>query len=376
MTHRSGLRASSPVARYCGGRLRIPCDGMGGTLPHAAPVLVGELVRWTHRTGSMVQTMRQDWWEQPREGFGRMRRAVLVFVAASLLILPLVGLLFLWNRAPAERVVEGWRFAPWLSPAEFRQRPTLLQPCLGDEQCDPPLVCFHDPRYQQGRCTASGCETDSWCAPYGVCRSIPMRGRQMAVRQCTFVGTRKAGERCLRLPESALREWACGEGLVCAGSGWCGQRCVPGMEGTCPEGFFCARGDPEGPVCQPTCEGRACPEGQECLRLEGGASVCLEVQGTPCHETPCSEGRGCETEPFVSLVGRAWRRCVQTCEGEGADGCPEDSVCFQGRCRRHCSLLRPYSCLTLFCVSTDDVGNGVCRFSPEQWDTAPARSGR
>jgi hypothetical protein len=30
-----------------------------------------------------------------------------------------------------------------------------------------------------------------------------------------------------------------------------------------------------------------------------------------------------------------------------------------------------------FCVSIDDVGNGVCLSSPEQWDmdTAPARDG-
>jgi hypothetical protein len=306
-------------------------------------------------------------------------RAVLVVAAMVLLSLPLVGILLLWNRAPAERVVEGWRFAPWLPPAEVRQRLTLLQPCQGDEQCDPPLVCFHDPRYQQRMCATSGCESDRWCAPYGtVCRAVPMRGRRMALSHCAFVGTRKEGESCLRFPQSALREWACGEGLVCAGSGWCGRRCVPGKEGTCPEGFFCARGDPNGPVCQPTCEGRACPEGQECLRLEGGVSVCLEVQGRACHdEEPCPEGSVCVTEPFLTLVGRAWRSCVQTCGHEGATSCPEDFVCHQGRCQLRCSLTRPYPCWTRFCVSTDDEGNGVCMFSPEQWnmDTEPARDG-
>lgn len=41
----------------------------------------------------------------------------------------------------------------------------------------------------------------------------------MALRVCALEGTRKEGERCLRYPQPALRQWACEEGLVCAGSG-------------------------------------------------------------------------------------------------------------------------------------------------------------
>jgi hypothetical protein len=297
-------------------------------------------------------------------------RVVLGVAAVSLLILPLVGVLLLWYRAPAEQFVEGWRVAAWLPPAEARQRLTLLQPCQGDEQCDPPLVCFHDPRYQMRRCTTSGCESDRWCATYGnVCRAIPVRGRRMALRQCVFVGSRKEGERCIRDPLLASREWACGEGLVCAGSGWCGRRCAPGEEGTCSEGFFCARGDPEGPVCLPTCEGRECAEDQECVRLEGGVSACLVVLGQSCHsDVPCPDGKVCETEPFLTLVGRAQGQCVQPCGHEGDASCPGDSACVQGRCRQRCSLSGPSPCVNEFCVSTDDAGNGVCMFSPEQWD--------
>ena len=40
---------------------------------------------------------------------------------------------------------------------------------------------------------------------------------------------------------------------------------------SCPEGFFCADTTP-GPACRPTCEGRDCPEGQQCIRDRKGAS--------------------------------------------------------------------------------------------------------
>jgi hypothetical protein len=303
-------------------------------------------------------------------------RAVLAVAAVSLLLaLPLLALFLLWNRAPSERVVEGWRFIPWVTPGEARELRTLRQPCRSDAQCDPGLVCFHDPRFQQRQCMASGCDSDAWCAPYqAVCRAIPIRGQQrMAVRHCSFLGTRQEGEPCLRFPQSRQREWACGEGLVCAGSGWCGRRCEPGKEGSCPEGFFCARGDPDGPVCQPTCEGRACPEGQECIRREGGVSVCAEVQGRSCHEKPCFGRLECETETLVSEAGKAWRRCVVPCGKDGAEPCPDGFRCHQGQCLRACSVQQPDACRTFeFCVSTDDEGNGVCWFSPEQWDTAPS----
>ena len=77
-------------------------------------------------------------------------RAVLAVSAVSLLLaLPLLALFLVWNRAPSERVVEGWRFIPWVTPGEARELRTLRQPCQSDAQCDPGLVCFHDPRFQQ-----------------------------------------------------------------------------------------------------------------------------------------------------------------------------------------------------------------------------------
>ncbi|WP_152622489.1 hypothetical protein [Archangium violaceum] len=107
-------------------------------------------------------------------------------------------------------------------------------------------------------------------------------------------------------------------------------------------------------------------------------SVCLVVYGRSCHDDePCPEGTVCEMEPLLTLVGQARRSCVRTCGLEGAESCLEGFVCHQGRCRPRCSLTRPDSCGTRFCVSTDDEGNGVCLSSPEQWDMAvePARDG-
>ncbi|HEX8434691.1 hypothetical protein [Archangium sp.] len=305
-------------------------------------------------------------------------RAVWGVLAVSLLVLPVMLLVVLWMRAPAEREVEGWRFMPWLTPGEFRELRTLRQPCREDAQCDPRLICFRDPRFPQRQCTASGCESDAWCAPYGVCRAMPLPGQRVALRACVFEGTREEGEQCLRWAPPGQREWACGEGLVCGLSGWCGRRCVPGKEGSCPEGFFCARGDPDGPVCQPSCEGRACPEGQECVRRAGGVSVCASVIGRRCLEKPCPENKVCETETMLAVVGAGWRTCVQPCGKDGDDTCPEDFRCHEGRCRRRCSTQQPGSCgATQFCVSTDDEGNGLCLFSPEPWSAtpAPARDG-
>lgn len=304
-------------------------------------------------------------------------RAVWALAAVALLVVPLVFLFLLWSRAPTTREVEGWRFVPRLTAAEFRARPTMRQPCQTDAQCDAPLVCAYDPYEQRRMCMASSCDSDAGCAPYGVCRSLPIRrGPRLATRVCVLEGTREEGAPCLRSPRSNQREWGCGQGLVCAGVGWCGRRCVPGQEGTCPEGFFCARGDPDGPVCQPSCEGRACSEGQQCIQREGGVSVCARVRGRPCPGEPCPGNQVCETEMSVHAVDMARRRCVQPCGQDGSGECPERSRCHQGRCRPRCRVEEPDSCGPFrFCVSTDDAGNGVCLSSPEQWDmgTEPAR---
>lgn len=302
----------------------------------------------------------------------RLWRVVLPGLLVGMLLLPLLGLLLLWSRGPGEREVEGWRFAERLAPTEFSARPTFRQPCQGDAECDKPLVCFHSPIIQQGQCTGSGCRVDEDCAPYGVCRSIPLRGQRVALRSCVVEGTRQEGEPCLRFPASALTAYACGPELVCAGLGWCGRRCAPGVENTCPEGFFCARGDPEGPVCQPSCEGRTCPEGQRCLQQEGGVSVCVQMLGEDCDLKPCAPGRRCLAEASLHEPGRGWSYCQRSCGGAGDfTSCPGDDLCIEGTCHARCTLDRPSSCISQFCVGIDGEGNGVCRTSPEAWQLSP-----
>ena len=189
---------------------------------------------------------------------------------------------------------------------------------------------------------------------------------------CVLEGLRKEGETCVRLAGRKTRTWACGDGLVCGLSGRCGRRCVPDQSGTCSEGFFCARGDPEGPICQPSCEGRGCPEGQVCVRQEGGVSVCARPSRFDCSEQySCPEGLVCAWEfpPSEARGGSTW--CLTPCGSRGSAPCPEDSVCHQGWCRSPCDMTRPESCSIGFCVSIDAEGHGVCLSSPEEWSAGP-----
>ena len=294
-------------------------------------------------------------------------RAIGAVIAGILLSAPLLIVLVLWVRSPTGRRVEGWRFAPWLSSKEFRAQRDLLKPCQDDAQCTPPLVCFHDPRFMGGGCVASECHSDPWCAPEGVCRAVPLNEQHTAIRFCVFEGGRKEGEQCLRIAPPSFRHLACSAGLVCGLAGWCGRRCSPGQEGTCPDGFFCARGDPEGPICQPTCEGRTCPEKQECLRQKGGVSACVNVYGRDCPTDPCDDGQACAVQPLPLRMDWGSRECLVECGTPGSTGCPKDFVCHQGLCRQHCTMANPRPCNDQFCQRIDDEGNGVCLPSLEPW---------
>lgn len=139
-----------------------------------------------------------------------------------------------------------------------------------------------------------------------------------------------------------FKKHACAQGLLC--TGWCGRPCQLDAPESCPSGFYCAQG-PDGPSCRPTCEGRTCPEGQQCVTYEGRTSVCAVVRGQNCQQHPCAQGQECKLYyPRIRADGLLMgMECVQPCE-EGKVSCPEGLVCTHGACRRPCEPGAPNTC--------------------------------
>lgn len=289
-------------------------------------------------------------------------RALGAVVTGVLLALPLAWVLLSRH---AKHEVEGWRLLPMLSPEERMALPSLLKACENNSQCEPPLACFWDRRYLLQVCLGSDCVSDSDCPSGRACRWIPVdEGVKEAVSHCVPVGNRAEGEPCFRLPR--LEERGCAEGLVCAD--WCGRRCGGGFSGDCPEGFFCARDNPDGPVCLPTCEGRACPEGQRCVQLKGGMSTCAVVHGQDCQQEPCPKGQRCEVDTSPYRPGEAWMRCALSCQGEGyaSSGCPPGLSCLDGECRERCVVTDADPCGPDFaCIPMGGDEAGVCLLALE-----------
>lgn len=101
-----------------------------------------------------------------------------------------------------------------------------------------------------------------------------------------------------------------------------------------PEGFYCDTG-PNGASCLPTCEGRTCPQGQECARFESGPSSCAVIRGRNCQRTPCPDGAQCRTTYSPQRPGEVKMECVVPC-GEKTPACPEGILCHNGTCRQPC----------------------------------------
>jgi hypothetical protein len=286
-----------------------------------------------------------------------MRWRALVAVAFGVLLALPLTLVFLSRHATPG--AGGWRLSPRLPPEERVALPSLLKACVNDSDCEPPLACFWDPRYLLQLCQGSDCIGDSHCPVGHVCRWIPAReGTKVAVSHCVPVGLRQEGEPCVRLRR--LEEPGCAEGLVCAD--WCGRRCGGWWSGGCPAGFFCAQDNPDGPVCLPTCEGRGCPEGQRCVRLEAGVSTCAVVHGQDCQRESCAEGQRCEVDMTPLSPGEAWMRCVWPCTGEGytSEGCPSELSCLDGECRERCVVTDANQCgPEATCIPMGGEG-GVC----------------
>lgn len=266
-------------------------------------------------------------------------RTLLAPLLGLLLLLPLAWVLhtaMLGGLRPAPEAT----FVPMLSPGERQSLMTYERPCSGRKDCEPPLACFFNPRSMWRYCTDSRCMKDQQCAEDMVCRTVETAKGGPRLRQCTLVGVRKEGEPCADMLTS--REAACERGLLCQAK-HCGRPCRVEEPMSCPEGFFCREGL-DGPSCLPTCEGRACPKGQDCVQLEEGVSVCAQVHGQNCQRTPCPAGQKCFIKNTFRHPHEAWGTCILYCDEANPSACPEGYVCEIGACRKSCDPAVPNAC--------------------------------
>ncbi len=249
------------------------------------------------------------------------------------------------------------RVVPILTPEEARPLLTFQRPCRGNEDCDVPLVCMRGQLMFNAACVASECATDMDCREGYSCHSISAGER--VVRLCGVTGQAKEGEFCMQMPVN--QGMGCSPGLLCANK-YCRRPCQSQESQSCPEGYFCGVAeDVQGPVCLPSCEGRSCPDGQRCVALEHGVSVCARVHGTDCQLNPCPAEQVCDVLTRESQ-GDAWMRCAPLCDKQ-ASSCPEGFSCLGGRCRRRCSSDATGTCGPMeTCVGFSERSLGVCIF--------------
>jgi hypothetical protein len=284
-------------------------------------------------------------------------RAPIVVLLGLLLPLPLAWMLYTTASGGAEHGSPGAGTVPMLSLEERRGLLTYERQCQSGEDCDPPLECFFNPRNKERYCTDSTCMTNSHCPKGFVCRTAMLGREGPSIRLCALEGIRKEGEACDTLPRSPKE--GCEPGLFC--QGWCGRPCQRDEPASCPEGFFCAEGT-HGLSCLPSCEGRACPEGQRCLSLgRRGVSVCASVHGEDCQSSPCPDERRCLVDYVPHRPGEVWMRCAARCGGD-APLCPEGLVCHLFRCRQPCEPENPEVCGPHHrCHRNTDSEPWVCR---------------
>jgi hypothetical protein len=267
-------------------------------------------------------------------------RARLAVLLGFLLAVPLMwasNRLLLGGLSTSETREDGSRIVPILPPDETRRLLTFERPCRGDEDCDAPLVCLRGKLMWKAACVASQCSTDVDCSEGLSCYSI--RAGERVVRRCGAPGKAKAGEFCVELPLKP--EMGCAPGLMCTDKR-CRRSCQPQEPQGCPAGYFCSAADVKGTVCLPTCEGQSCPEGQRCVALKHGASVCARVHGPDCQLNPCPAGQECEVTARESRndVGM---RCLLACDPQSRP-CPEGFSCMRGQCIQQCNSDAPGTC--------------------------------
>jgi Cys-rich repeat protein len=271
-------------------------------------------------------------------------RTAVAASAAVVMALPLVGLVWMLLRPmPPPETPAALRGSPMLNPEQRLRLTTYRRECSSGAECEPPLGCLFEVRYRQAYCTDSQCAADAQCPEGQVCRALATKDDGPRVRICVPLGERREGEGCDAAPKDQQR--ACAAGLVCGGRDdtWCARPCrLDAREAACPEGFFCTDTAPE-PVCLPTCEGKRCPTGQQCVHFEGGASSCAQVYGANCQESSCPGDRKCQVLTSPPHPGKAWMGCIERC-GKGLPACGPGNVCDVWRCLPDCDPREPDVC--------------------------------
>lgn len=232
---------------------------------------------------------------------------------------------------------EQSRLVPMLPPDETRRLLTFERSCEKNEDCDAPLACLRGQLMLKSACMASTCATDADCSQGLSCYSIAAGER--VVHLCGAPGEVAEGKLCMELPIS--RSMACAPGLVCTHKR-CRRPCqLPESRG-CPEGECCHAADVKGAVCVPTCEGRPCAEGQRCVALDHGVSICARVHGPDCQLESCPAGQECEVVARESR-NEVRMRCLLACDFQ-SQPCPEGFSCIRGHCIQQCSSDAPGTC--------------------------------
>lgn len=269
-------------------------------------------------------------------------RTVPIVLAGLLLPLPLIWVshLVLSGSEVQSPPSRGPHAVRMLSKDERLRLRTYEQFCEADADCESPLRCFYNMRTQRQYCADSTCATNDDCAKDFACRTLRSADGKGLLRACSLEGLRKEGELCDELPSK--REDGCGKGLLC--NGFCGRGCRLDAPGSCPPGHVCKEGD-NGPSCEPTCEGRACPVGQRCVTslLGGLGSVCMTVYGQDCEVNACASGLECNSTTFKMAPGKIWMECLAMC-ARTEPRCTEGKVCALFQCHQGCEPGEPSGC--------------------------------
>jgi hypothetical protein len=263
-----------------------------------------------------------------------------------------------WSSQPGHK--KSSEIVPSLSFEERRKLLTFEQLCKKPEDCEAPLGCLGGFQDDKALCLDSDCTSDLQCEEGFACHALRTLDRRRFIRTCVPAGKRVEGQACDK--GLVLVDWACARGLRC--HGFCGRSCIPGVPLMCPTGSFC-HDSIDGASCQPTCEETGCPQGQQCIVMGEGLSICGLVLGQQCQQHPCAEGQECDLGYPGILEGRnpvaVSMECVQRC-GDGKPPCPADAVCFSGTCRQSCDPTVANVCgPDRRCVASEHEAKGICR---------------